>query len=133
MCSLGLLSFGVLAIGVLALGLISLGTFAFGLLAVGSIAFGLFATGAISFGIVSFGALSIGCFSSGALAIGKYAAAGDHAYAMLAVGASEANGSALTFLGELTAADKVVIQEWLDSNVPVWLTWTKEIFKFFLL
>ena len=132
-CSLGLLSFGVLATGVLALGLISLGTFAFGLLAVGSIAFGLFATGAISFGIVSFGALSIGCFSSGALSIGKYVAVGDHAYAMLAVGASEANGSAATFLGELTAADKVVIAEWLDSNVPTWLAWAKEIFKFFLL
>ena len=88
--SLGLLSMGVLSFGVLALGLISIGVFSLGLLAVGSIALGLFAAGAISVGLISFGALSVGCFSTGALAVGKYAAVGDHAYGMIAIGQSVA-------------------------------------------
>ena len=103
--SFGLLSLGVVSIGLLSLGLISAGIFSAGLLAVGSIAIGLFAAGAISIGLISFGALSVGCFSTGALAIGKYAAVGDHAYAMIAIGQTVADGSVFSHIGDLTTAD----------------------------
>ncbi len=131
--SLGLLSLGIISIGILSLGLISAGTFSLGLLAVGSIALGLFAAGAISVGLVSFGALSGGCFSSGALAIGKYVAVGDHAHALIAIGESVAEGSVYSHIGTLSSADMPRIVEWLDANVPSWLGWAKEIFKFYML
>ena len=131
--SLGLLSLGIISIGILSLGLISAGTFSLGLLAVGSIALGLFAAGAISVGLVSFGALSVGCFSSGALAIGKYVAVGDHAHALIAIGESVAEGSVYSHIGTLSSADMPRIVEWLDANVPSWLGWAKEIFKFYML
>lgn len=130
--SFGLLSLGVVSIGLLSLGLISAGVFTAGLLAVGSIAFGLFAAGAISIGLISFGALSVGCFSTGALAIGKYAAVGDHAYAMIAIGQTVADGSVFSHIGDLTTADIPKVVEWLDGNVPSWLGWAKEIFKFYI-
>ena len=131
--SLGMLSLGVISIGLLSLGLISVGVFSAGLLAVGSIALGLFAAGAISVGLVSFGALSVGCFSTGALAVGKYAAVGDHAHAMIAIGESVAEGSVYSHIGTLSSADMPRIVEWLDANVPSWLGWAKEIFKFYML
>ena len=131
--SLGMLSLGVISIGLLSLGLISAGVFSAGLLAVGSIALGLFAAGAISVGLISFGALSIGCFSTGALAVGKYAAVGDHAYGMIAIGKSVAEGSVYSHIGTLSSADMPRIVEWLDANVPSWLGWAKEIFKFYML
>lgn len=130
--SFGLLSLGVVSIGLLSLGLISAGVFSAGLLAVGSIAIGLFAAGAISIGLISFGALSVGCFSTGALAIGKYAAVGDHAYAMIAIGQTVADGSVFSHIGDLTTADIPKVVEWLDGNVPSWLGWAKEIFKFYI-
>ena len=131
--SVGLLSLGVVSIGLLSLGLISAGVFSAGLLAVGSIALGLFAAGAISVGLISFGALSIGCFSTGALAIGKYVAVGDHAHALIAIGESVAEGSVYSHIGTLSSADMPRIVEWLDANVPSWLGWAKEIFKFYML
>ena len=131
--SLGMLSLGVISIGLLSLGLISVGVFSAGLLAVGSIALGLFAAGAISVGLISFGALSIGCFSTGALAIGKYVAVGDHAHALIAIGESVAEGSVYSHIGTLSSADMPRIVEWLDANVPSWLGWAKEIFKFYML
>ena len=130
--SLGILSLGIISIGLLSLGLISAGVFSAGLLAVGSIALGLFAAGAISVGLISFGALSIGCFSTGALAVGKYAAVGDHAYGMIAIGKSVAEGSVYSHVGDLTTADIPTVVEWLDANVPAWLGWAKGIFKFFI-
>lgn len=130
--SLGLLSLGVISIGILSLGLISAGIFSLGFLAVGSIALGLFAAGAISIGLISFGALSVGCFSTGALALGKYAAVGDHAYGMIAIGQSVAEGSVYSHIGNLTTADIPKVVEWLDANVPAWLGWAKFIFKFFI-
>ena len=130
--SFGLLSLGVVSIGLLSLGLISAGVYSAGLLAVGSIAIGLFAAGAISIGLISFGALSVGCFSTGALAIGKYAAVGDHAYAMIAIGQTVADGSVFSHIGDLTTADIPKVVEWLDGNVPSWLGWAKEIFKFYI-
>ncbi len=130
--SLGLLSIGVISLGILSLGLISAGILSLGLLAVGSIALGLFAAGAISVGLISFGALSVGYFSTGALAIGKYAAVGDHAHGMIAIGKSVAEGSIYSHIGDLTTADIPKIVDWLDGNVPSWLGWSKEIFKFFI-
>ena len=131
--SLGLLSLGVISIGILSLGLISAGVYSAGLLAVGSIALGLFAAGAISIGLISSGALSVGCFSSGALAVGKYVAVGDHAHALIAIGESVAEGSVYSHIGTLSSADMPRIVEWLDANVPSWLGWAKEIFKFYML
>ncbi len=130
--SFGLLSLGVISLGILSLGLISIGILSLGLLAVGSIALGLFAAGAISVGIISFGALSVGCFSTGALAIGKYAAVGDHAHGMIAIGKTVAEGSFYSYIGELTTADISKVVEWLDANVSAWLGWAKEIFKFYI-
>lgn len=130
--SLGLLSIGIISLGILSLGLISVGLLSLGLLAVGSIAIGLFAAGAISIGLISFGALSVGCFSTGALAIGKYAAVGDHAYSMIAIGGSVAKGSVYSHIGDLTTADIGFVVEWLDTNVPSWLSPAKSIFKFFI-
>lgn len=128
--SLGLLSLGVISFGILSLGLISAAVFSLGLLAVGSVAIGLFAAGAISVGLISFGALSVGCFSTGALAVGKYAAVGDHAYGMIAIGRTVAEGIAYSHIGEITTADIQLVIEWLDANVPAWLGWAKAIFKF---
>lgn len=130
--SLGLLSLGIVSIGMLAIGLLGVGVFALGVIAAGSVALGMLVAGAISVGIFSFGALSMGEFSVGALAIGKYAAFGDSAKAMIAVGDSEAVGSVYSKLGELTSADVSYIREWLDANVPSYLNWAKEMFKFFI-
>lgn len=130
--SLGLLSLGVVSIGTLSLGLISAGAFSLGLLAVGAIALGLLAVGSISVGLVSFGSLSIGCFSSGALAVAKYAAVGDHAYGMITVGRSVSEGSIYSHIGDLTTADIPTIVEWLDANIPSWLSWAKELFKSYI-
>ncbi len=130
--SLGFLSLGVISVGLLSLGLIACGTFALALLAVGTVALGLLAAGAISIGIVSFGALSIGEFSVGALAIGKYAAVGDHARAMIAIGESEAIGSVYQHVGSILPADLPYIKAWLDNNVPFYLEWAKAIFQLYL-
>lgn len=131
--SLGFLSLGVLSMGLLSIGLISAGVLSIGLLSVGSIALGLFAAGAISLGLISFGALSVGCFSCGALAIGKYAAVGDYARAMLAIGDTDAVGSVYQHIGNLKTADISYVVEWLDANVPFYLAWAKEIFKFYIM
>ncbi len=130
--SLGILSMGVLSAGLLSLGLISLGAFSLGILSVGSISAGLFAAGAISFGIVSFGALAIGDFSAGALAIGKYIAVGDYARAMIAIGDTQAVGNVYQHIGGLSTADIPYVKEWLYANVPSYLSWAKEIFKFYI-
>ena len=130
--SVGLLSFGVLSLGLLSLGVIAGGIFSAGLLSVGSVALGLFAAGAISVGLISFGALSVGCFSVGALAVGKYAAVGDHARAMIAIGQRVADGTVYSHIGDPTTADLPRVVAWLDGNVPVWLDWAKAIFKFFI-
>ena len=130
--SLGVLSLGVLSFGILALGLLCVAVFSLGLLAVGSVALGLFAAGAISVGLVSFGALSVGCFSTGALAVGKYAAVGDHAYGLIAIGESVAKGSVYSHVGDLTTADIPRVVAWLDANVPAALGFAKGIFKLFI-
>ena len=129
--SLGLFSFGIISIGLLSIGLLSIGTLVLGLMSVGSIALGLFAIGAISIGVVSIGALSVGCFSSGALAIGQYAAVGDHAHGMIALGETVAKGSVYESVGPLTEADWTHFHELLDTHTPSYLSWAKGIFKLF--
>ncbi len=130
---IGLLSLGVFSFGLLSLGLIAAGLFSAGLFAVGSIALGIFAAGAISVGLISSGALSVGSFSMGALAIGKYVAVGDHADAMIAIGKTAADGSVYSHIGSLATADIPTVVKVLDANVPSWLCWANEIFKFFIL
>ena len=129
--SLGLLSLGIISIGLLSIGLLSLGTLALGLMSVGSIALGLFAIGSISIGVVSIGALAVGCFSSGALAIGQYAAVGDHAHGMIALGETVANGSVYESVGLLAEADWARFHELLDTHTPSYLSWAKELYKLF--
>lgn len=130
--SVGLLSLGALSFGILSCGTVAFGVFALGILAVASIAFGLIAAGAISIGVVSYGALSVGYFSVGAMAVGKYVAVGDHARAMIAIGKTEAVGSVYQCVGTLASADIPYVKEWLQENVPNWLSWAKWIFVFYL-
>lgn len=130
--SLGMLSIGVLSFGLLSFGLLAIGLFAIGVLAAGCFSIGVFAMGAISIGIISLGAVAIGDFSVGALSIGKYFAMGDHARAMIALGDSKATGSVFQKIGELSASDCSAVKESLDTAVPSYLSWAKEIIKRFL-
>lgn len=130
--SLGLLSFGLLSMGLLSIGLLSFGVLALGLLSIGSIALGLFALGAISIGVVSFGALSVGCFSGGALAIGQYAAVGDRAQGMIALGETAAFGEIYGSAQPLAQASWGDFYQLLDRYTPEYLTWAKDIFKMFV-
>lgn len=81
---------------------------------------------------ISLGAIAIGDFSVGALAVGKYFALGDNARAMIALGDTEATGNILQKIGELSAQDIVVVKKSLDTIVPTYLSWAKEIIKLFL-
>ena len=140
--SLGMLSVGVISLGMLSLGLLSLGLFTLGILSAGCFSIGVFATGAISFGIISLGAIAIGDFSVGALSVGKYFALGDNARAMIAIGDSQAVGSVFQKSSEmiaqnitvrtLTEADITAVKNLLDTIVPSYLSWAKEIIKLFL-
>ena len=130
--SLGLLAMGGLSLGMFSLGILSLGMFALGLLAAGCFSVGVFAGGAISLGIISLGAIAMGDFSVGALAVGKYFALGDNAKAMIALGDTEAAGSILEKVGKLTAQDIDSVKKSLDTIVPSYLAWAKELIKQFL-
>ena len=140
--SLGMLSVGVLSFGMLSLGMLSLGLFALGILSAGCFSIGVFATGAISLGIISLGAIAIGDFSVGALSVGKYFALGDNARAMIAIGDSQAVGSVFQKSSELisqnvtvrtlTEQDIATVKSLLDTIVPAYLSWAKEIIKLFL-
>lgn len=140
--SLGMLSIGVLSLGMFSLGLISIGMFALGLLSAGCFSIGAFAAGAISLGIISVGAVAIGDFSVGALAVGKYFALGDNARAMVAIGDTQAIGSVYQKSSELisqnisgmtlTQQDIATVKDLLDTIVPTYLSWAKEIIKLFL-
>lgn len=129
--SVGLLSMGVFSLGMLSLGLLSLGMFALGILPAGCFSAGVFSVGAISFGILSLGAIAIGDFSVGALAIGKYFALGDNARAMIAIGDTRAVGSVFEKTGQLSTGDIAAAKQLLDSAVPAFLSWAKEILKLF--
>lgn len=130
--SLGILSIGLFSFGLFSLGLLSIGMLALGLLSAGCFSIGIFATGAISLGIISVGAIAIGNFSVGALAVGKYYALGDNARAMIAIGDTKAAGNVFQKIGELSAQDIAVVKQSLDTIVPTYLSWAKEIIKLFL-
>jgi transcriptional regulator with XRE-family HTH domain len=128
----GFISISVLSAGLLSYGLLSFGVLALGFFFAGSFSVGIFAASAISFGIISLGAICIGDFSVGALAIGKYAAIGDHARAMIALGDTQATGSLFQKTGDLSAQELLTVKQLLDANVPAYLSWAKDIFQFFL-
>lgn len=130
--AVGLNARGVIAVGLKVKGIVSLGMFALGLLSAGCFSIGVFATGAISLGIISLGAIAIGDFSVGALSIGKYFALGDNARAMIALGDTEAAGSVFQKIGELSTQDIIAVKQSLDTVVPTYLSWAKEIIKLFL-
>ena len=129
--SVGLLSLGVLSFGLLSLGLIAAGAFSLGIIALGSISAGIIALGAICFGLLAIGAIAIGEFSVGALALGKYFALGDHAYALVAIGKTIAEG--LVFSSNaVTALNRVEIIEALQANTPKIFYWLIAAIKPFL-
>ena len=130
--ALGALSMGILSFGFLSLGLLSIGLFSLGALSAGCICAGILAMGAISFGVISLGAIAIGDFSVGALAIGKYIAIGDNARAAIALGDTYAAGSLFQKIGRLTPQDIAAIKNLLDSSVPAYLSWAREVIKWFI-
>lgn len=127
--SVGLCSVGVLSLGLCSLGILALGVFALGLLSAGAVSAGIIACGAVSIGIVSAGALAIGHFSIGALAVGKYFALGDHAYAMIALGDTEAVGEVYQKVGRRSANDIAAIKKLLDVNIPYYFSWAKSLIE----
>lgn len=127
--SLGLLSIGLLSYGMLSLGLIAIGIISLGIFSAGSFSVGILSFGAFSLGILSFGAIAVGDFSVGALCFGKYFALGDHARAMIAIGGTKAAGSLFSKIGEMTTQDVDSIKELLDTSVPAYLYWAKEMIK----
>ncbi len=127
--SVGMLSIGVVSIGMLALGLLAGGVFAVGLLSAGCFSLGAISAGSISVGFVSFGAIAIGDFSVGALSIGKYFAIGDNARAMIALGDTEALGTVFQKIGERTVEDYAAAANALDTVVPPFFVWAKELIK----
>ena len=93
-------------------------------------------------GLFALGILSAGCFSVGALSIGKYFALGDNARGMIAIGDTQAVGRVFqksseliaqnTAVSTLTEADITTVKNILDTIVPSYLSWAKEIIKLFL-
>lgn len=130
--SVGLLSFGLLALGFLGLGMFGVGvfgfgTFALGFLSGGAISIGIISFGAISIGVMSCGAVSIGQFAVGAFARGHYFAFGDNASAMVAIGATKADGTLYShFTGiqnDYSGYDAHAVISILENNVPSVLKW----------
>ena len=103
-----------------------------GVLSAGCFSAGILSAGAVSLGVVSVGALSVGDFSVGALSIGKYAALGDNAKAMIAMGDTKAAGRLFSRVGELSGADVSLVKTLLDENVPAYLSWAAALFKLFI-
>lgn len=127
--SIGLCSIGVISIGVLSIGILSLGYIAVGFLSYGCLALGLAAFGAISVGIITFGAISIGQFALGACSIGHYFAWGDYAKAIFAFGQSEAHGTVIEKVGELTETEKKQVLQLMREYVPAYFRWIVTLVK----
>lgn len=135
--SVGLLSAGVLSLGLLALGFLGVGLFGVGIFGFGTFALGFLSGGAISVGIISFGAVSVGVMSCGAVACGQFAvgalakghyfAFGDNATAMVALGATKADGTLYThFTGiqnDFSGYDANAVLSILESKVPSAWKW----------
>lgn len=130
--AIGLRAHGILSLGLLSLGLISFGIFSLGLLSIGTFALGILSIGCLSLGVFALGAISVGIISFGALSIGKYFASGDHAYAMIALGQTKAAGSVFEKVGELDPKEITKIKELLDTTIPSYFSWVKNIIKSFL-
>lgn len=131
--SLGLLSIGLFSLGMLSIGLVATGVFSVGGLTFGAISAGIVAFGAVSFGVISVGAAAFGDFSIGAYASGKYAALGDTAKGMVAVGHSHAYGEVFSFESgldnkQMTVEQIKAMNTALDNNVPPFLSLAKDIF-----
>lgn len=127
--SVGLCSVGVISCGVLGIGLLAFGSLALGLMAVGAIAVGLLALGAVAVGVFAAGASATGLFAAGAAAFGKYAALGDSATAAVAIGISEARGSAVEVLTQSwDARQSRLVISWLRENVPGYLAAFRDMF-----
>lgn len=127
--AVGIKSFGLVSLGLLSCGLISIGTVAIGLLSCGCVTLGALAVGSIALGIVAVGSIACGDFACGALAAGKYFAMGDRADAMIAIGRHEAAGSLFRHLGSLGEAERAEVNRLLDTTVPAYLAWAKELIK----
>lgn len=106
--------------------------FALGIISAGCFSIGLMSFGTISLGVVSIGTIARGDFSLAALFIGKYIAIGDNAWAMIALGESEARGSLLQFRGELNVSQSRLVKETLDFIVPRYLSRAKNFIRLFL-
>lgn len=130
--SIGLASVGAVSVGLVSVGLLALGVMAVGAVALGSIAVGLLAFGAIAVGVFAAGAMAIGSFSCGALAMGQYAALGDTARAAVAIGKSEAAGTALELWTKPGTREAAEIARVLDVLTPWWLGWAKRLFLLFV-
>lgn len=129
--SFGLLAFGFLGLGIIGAGIIGLGTFAFGFFSGGAISVGIISFGAVSVGVMSCGAVSIGRFAVGALAKGHYFAFGDRATALVAIGATEAEGTLYAhFTGiknDFSGYDAQTVTSLLHGSVPSALKWLMNI------
>ena len=123
--ALGIFSMGILSFGVFSFGLLALGAFCLVLLACGAVAAGGLACGAIAVGLFSLGAVSVGLFANGALAVGRYAAVGDRAYAMVAVGKTRAVGNIFQYAGAAVPWEQA--SRAMDRCVPWWLSWLKDL------
>lgn len=134
---IGLLSFGLLALGFIGIGVFfgigffGFGAFALGLLSGGAISVGIVSFGAVSFGVMSCGAVAIGQFAVGALAKGHYFAFGDNAAAMVAIGATKAEGTLYTYFtgvqNSFSGYDAHAVLSILESTVPTALKWLMKI------
>lgn len=138
----GFVAVGLNARGVIAVGLKANGIISFGMLSMGMLSLGIFSLGLLSIGLFALGILSAGCFSVGVLSVGKYFALGDNARGMIAIGDTQAVGRVFqksseliaqnTAVSTLTEADITTVKNILDTIVPSYLSWAKEIIKLFL-
>ena len=90
------------------------------------------ARGFVAVGINARGVIAIGDFSVGALAIGKYFALGDNARAMIALEDTQAAGTVFQKIGKRSPQEIAAVKQALDTIVPTWLSWAKEIIKLFI-
>ena len=123
----GIVAIGFKSVGVLSIGLLSIGILSFGLLALGFLGLGVFGVGFLGFGAFALGLLSGGAISVGALAKGQYFAFGDNSTAMVALGATKANGTLYThFTGiqnDFSGYETNTVLSILENNVPTALKW----------
>lgn len=57
---------------------------------------------------------------------------GDNARALIALGDTEATGNVFQKIGKFSTQDIAAVKKSLDTIVPTYLSWAKEIIKLFL-